>query len=164
MAIILKDTHTSEQLKNLLHKNKDELMKTRIKILLLVKRGKLRKEIVEQLSVNTDTITDVVKRYNEKGMESLKTNKGGRPGGNPVWDDKIFNDLTVEIDKQVEYWSIPKMQTWITKHFSVSIPEQTVWYRMFKMERFSFKSARPHPYKGNKEKQDAFKKKGSRMQ
>lgn len=161
MAIILKDTHTSEQLKNLLHKNKDELMKTRIKILLLVKKGLLRKEIVEQLSVNTDTITDVIKRYNEKGIESLKTNKGGRPEGNPIWDDKIFNDLTVEIDKQAEYWSIPKMQAWITKHFSVSIPEQTVWYRMFKMERFSFKSARPHPYKGNKEKQDAFKKKGS---
>lgn len=159
MAIILKNSHTSEQLKALLTTSKDELTKTRIKILLLVKKGKLRREIVEQLSVNADTITDVIKRYNLNGLESLKVNKGGRPNGNPVWNNEIFEKLIIEIDKQAEYWSIPKMQTWIEKNHQVNIPEQTVWYRMFKINRFSFKSARPHPYKGNKEKQDAFKKK-----
>jgi transposase len=163
MAIPLQNKHTSEKLQSLLKQNKDELMKTRIKILLLVKKDLSRIEIAERLSVNLDTITDVVKRYNQNGLESLKTNKGGRPNGNPVWDNKIFDKLIVEIDKQDKYWSIPKMQEWIVENFQVNIPEQTVWYRMNKMNNFSYKSSRPHPYLGNKEKQDVFKKKGFRI-
>jgi transposase len=163
MAILLQDTHTSEQLKTLLSKSKDELTKTRIKILLLVKKGLLRKDIVERLSVNIDTITDVIKRYNLHGEKSLQINKGGRPEGNPVWDNTIFVKLIEKIDKQDQYWSIPKMKKWITDNHTEEIPEQTIWYRMFKMNRFSFKSARPHPYKGNKEKQDVFKKKDLQM-
>jgi transposase len=159
MKILLKHTNTYEELKSLLIKNKDELMKTRIKILLLVKKELTRKEISERLSVNIDTITDIIKRYNQKGIPSLKTNKGGRLNGNPVWDSKIFDQLIIEIDKQDRYWSIPLMQEWIHKNYQVNIPEQTVWYRMNKMNRFSYKSSRPHPYLGNREKQESFKKK-----
>lgn len=163
MAIPLQSKHSSNELEALLHKNKDELMKTRIKILLLIKKGFSRKEVSERLSVNIDTITDVIKRYNKNGLESLKTNKGGRPEGNPVWDNTIFEELIKEIDKQNTYWSIPIMQEWIQKNYKESIPEQTVWYRMNKMNGMSYKSSRPHPYLGNEERQDIFKKKGYRI-
>lgn len=163
MLIPLADKHSYAELKSLLAKNKDELMKTRIKILLLIKQSFSRKDISERLRVNIDTITDVVKRYNKNGIDSLKTNKGGRPEGNPVWDSKIFEKLIKDIDKQDQYWSIPKMQEWIQKHYKKSIPEQTVWYRMNKMNNFSYKSSRSHPYLGNKEKQGVFKKKGYRI-
>jgi transposase len=163
MAIPLQSKHSSNELKVLLRKNKDELMKTRIKILLLIKKDFSRKEVSERLSVNIDTITDVIKRYNKNGIDSLKTNKGGRPLGNPLWDSKIFDKLIEEIDKQDKYWSVPIMQEWINKHFKKDIPEQTVWYRMNIMNNFSYKSNRPHPYKGDKDKQDIFKKKGYRI-
>jgi transposase len=163
MAIPLENKHSYDELKALLHQNKDELMKTRVKILLLIKRDFSRKEVSERLSVNIDTVTDVIKRYNKNGLKSLKTNKGGRPEGNPLWDSKIFDKLIEEIDKQDKYWSIPIMQDWIQKNYQKSIPEQTVWYRMNKMNGMSYKSSRPHPYLGSEEKQDIFKKKGYRI-
>lgn len=163
MAIPLENKHSYEELKSLLIKNKDELMKTRVKILLLIKKDFSRKEISERLSVNIDTITDIVKRYNKNGFKSLKTNKGGRPDGNPIWANNIFTKLIEEIDKQDTYWSIPIMQNWIQKNYKESIPEQTVWYRMNKMNGMSYKSSRPHPYLGDQKKQDMFKKKGFRI-
>lgn len=163
MTIPLENKHSYEELKSLLKKNKDELMKTRVKILLLIKKGFSRKEISERLSVNIDTITDIVKRYNKNGVGSLKTNKGGRPEGNPVWDNDIFEELVKEIDKQDKYWSIPIMQEWITENYKKSIPEQTVWYRMNKMNGMSYKSSRPRPHLGDEKKRDMFKKKGFRI-
>lgn len=157
-TIQLEEKHSYQELKTLLNKNKDELMKTRIKILLLVKKGKQRKQIAEQLSVHTDTITDVIKRYNLNGVDSLPTNKGGRKEGNPKWDIKIFDDLKIEINKQDQYWSIPKMVEWISKHKQENIPENTVWYHMTKSLNMSYKSARPHPLLGDKAKQEDFKK------
>lgn len=155
----LKDTHSSQEFQSLLKNNKDELMKTRIKILLLIKKGLLRKEISERLSVHVDTITDVVRRYNKNGLESLKTNKGGHPKGNPKWEHSIFEALCKEIDKG-GYWSIPRMQEWITKNHEKEIPEQTVWYRMDQLN-YSYKSSRPHPVQGDRERQESFKKGGS---
>lgn len=87
----------------------------------------------------------------------LISNKGGRPEGNPKWDTAIFDALVKEIDTKKGYWSIPRMQQWIREHHKKEIPEQTVWYRMDKLN-YSYKSARPHPVQGNKEKQEAFKK------
>lgn len=49
------------------------------------------------------------------------------------------------------------MQEWIQKHHKVAILEQTVWYHMDK-QGYSYKSDRPHPAKGDKEKQEVFKK------
>jgi transposase len=100
-----------------------------------------------------------VAAYNTGGIDGLAMSKGGRPEGNPKWESSIFNDLIKEIDKG-GYWSIPLMQDWIARHHAVNIPEQTVWYRMDQLN-YSYKSARPHPTQGNKQKQKSFKKRGS---
>jgi transposase len=112
------------------------------------------------LSVSDHSITNWVHIYNKGGIHALATNKGGRPKGSTVWKDDIFADLAKAIDKG-GYWSIPIMQKWLTEHHAVHIPEQTVWYRMDQLN-YSYKSARPHPVQGNKEKQQAFKKGGLR--
>jgi transposase len=151
------DTHdTVRSLKDKLKNASDEAFKTRVKAILLAKQNKKRYEIVESLMVDPSSVSLWVKKYNNKGIEALKSNKGGRPEGNPVWDSEIFTKLAKEIDKG-GYWSIPRMQEWITKHYKVNIPEQTVWYRMDKLG-YSYKGARPHPVKGDKEKQESFKK------
>ncbi len=80
----------------------------------------------------------------------------GRKKGDVIWDASLFESLTKEIDKG-GYWSIPRMQKWLHEHHHKDIPEQTIWYRMNKLD-YSYKSARPHPAQGNKEKQEAFKK------
>ena len=48
-------------------------------------------------------------------------------------------------------------ETLVQHHFKKDIPEQTIWYHL-DTHKYSYKSARPHPYKGNKEQQESFKK------
>ena len=149
--------HDSEaKLREKIGRSSDEASKTRLKAIILAKKGKKRFEIVSQLIVDPKSVTTWIQRYNKEGSDALKSNKGGRSEGNPKWDASIFNDLAKEIDKG-GYWSIPKMQEWVREHYKKDIPEQTVWYRMDQL-KYSYKSSRPHPVKGDKEKQESFKK------
>jgi len=154
--IIIKNHDTVEDLKVKLKDHPDEAYKTRVKAILLAMKGKKRFEIVEQLTVDAKSVTTWIARYNEGGTAALVSNKGGRPEGNPKWDNDIFKELAKEIDKG-GYWSVPRMQEWLKKHHKKDIPEQTVWYRIDQLN-YSYKGARPHPVQGSKERQEAFKK------
>ena len=153
---ILAPTHTLDELLKAKNKSSDLGQKLRLRAIINIKKGKLIKEVSEELLVDRKSISIWQNIYNEKGIEGLKTNKGGRPEGNPKWDASIFNDLAKEIDKG-GYWSIPRMQEWLRTNKNKDIPEQTIWYRMDQLQ-YSYKSARPHPVKGDKEKQESFKK------
>ena len=154
---ILKEDHSVDQLKAFLKQSKDEVQKTRLRILICIRKGTLRKHVADEFGVHIDTVANTITRYNEQGIDGLRVNKGGRKEGNPKWDTEIFSSLVKEIDKQDKYWSIPVMIKWIKEKYKKDIPEQTVWYHIDK-QGYSYKSARPHPYKGDKEKQEAFKK------
>jgi len=156
-SIALKERHTIKRLKEIVKKCADQAQKTRIRAIINIKKGKKRSEVAEILSCSRDSVTNWVNTYNEESIEGLKTNLGGRKEGNPKWDIGIFASLAEEIDKQKQYWSVPLMQKWIRENKKEEIPEQTVWYHM-KDLRYSYKSARPHPHKGNREAQAAFKK------
>ena len=156
-SIPLVRAHSLRELKANIKRSKDEGQKTRLRVILGIKKGKLRKEVAEDLNLNIDTITDTVRRYNEKGISGLVVNKGGRREGNPKWDTNIFDDLVKEIDKQSQYWSVPRMMEWIKEKEKKEIPYNTVWYHVRNLD-YSHKTARPHPYLGNKECQEAFKK------
>lgn len=149
--------HTLAELIEAKNKSSDEGQKLRLRAIINIKKGKLSKQVSEEILISRRSLSSWVGKYNEKGIEGLVTNKGGRPEGNPKWDVKIFDALTAMIKSTGGYWSIPKMQEWIKNKYQQSIPEQTVWYHLDKLG-FSYKSARPHPYKGNKEQQDSFKK------
>ena len=146
-------------LKRALKASSDADQKTRIRAIISIKEGATKTATAQQLVVSRTSVVSWVASYNSGGTGALTTNKGGRPEGNPKWDASIFTELVKEIDKG-GYWSIPIMQDWIAKHHKVNIPEQTVWYRMDQLN-YSYKSARPHPAQGNKEKQERFKKRAS---
>lgn len=135
---------------------RDQAFTLRVKAIMLRKDGKTPQEIAERLIVSDRSVTGWIRRYNESGIQGIRTKPSGRPEGNPKWDAAPFAQLAKEIDKG-GYWSIPRMQEWLAQHENVSIPEQTVWYRMDQLQ-YSYKSARPHPHQGNPERQTAFKK------
>jgi transposase len=141
-----------------LKKSRDQAFKIRLKAIILRSQGKSPQEIAESLVVSDRSVTSWVLRYNTDGLTGLTTKPSGRPEGNPKWEAKPFEKLTKEIDKG-GYWSIPRMQKWITENYKKDIPEQTIWYRMDQLG-YSYKGARPHPVQGNKDKQEAFKKGG----
>lgn len=148
--------HTVAELQAAVKQSRDEGQKTRIRAIIAAKAGASRNEIVALFSICDHTVTNWVQAYNEGGVEALRTDKGGRPKGTTRWEEDIFTDLAEEIDKG-GYWSIPRMQAWISDRHDKDIPEQTVWYRMDKLN-YSYKSARPHPVQGDMEKQASFKK------
>lgn len=157
--IQLQNKHTIKQLEDALKASRDEAQKTRIRAIIKLKQGDTRTKVAKDFVINKNSLLYWIKAYNENGVEGLIFSKGGRPKGNLVWDQKIFDDLAEEIKKNNQYWSIPLMQEWIKKHKKETIPSQTIWYHL-KLLKFSYKSARPHPYKGSKEAQEAFKKGG----
>jgi transposase len=65
--------------------------------------------------------------------------------------------LCDKLDLMEEYWSIPKMQSWIEENYGVKIPLSTIHHRLG-VNGYSFKSSRPNPYKGDPNLQAAFKK------
>ena len=154
--LIIKPHDTIAELKDALKRSQDEAYRVRLRAIIKAKENKKRNTISKELSVSVCAISNWVTKYNEKGKNGLATRLGGRPKGDPKWKEEPFKALTKKIDEG-GYWSIPKMQKWLAENFSLQIPEQTVWYRMDQLG-YSYKSARPHPVKGNKEKQEVFKK------
>lgn len=154
---ILASSHTLAELMALKNKSSDEGQKLKLRAIINLKKGKKVREVAEDLLVSRQSISAWQRIYNSKGIDGFLTHKGGRPEGNPVWDTNIFIALTVHIKKTGGYWSVPLMQKWITETYSKTIPLQTIWYHLCLLE-FSYKSARPHPYKGDHKRQVSFKK------
>jgi transposase len=155
--------HSLTELIALKNKSSDDGQKLRIRAIINIKKGKLLKQVSEELVVSPKSLGVWLGRYNTNGVDGLASNKGGRTEGNPKWDTSIFTALTHKIKTTGGYWSIPAMQKWIEDTYKKSIPEQTVWYHLNKLG-FSYKSSRPHPYKGDIERQTSFKKGVSQKQ
>lgn len=153
----LKTRESLEDLRRAVRESDNEAQKTRLRAILCIKEGLSHAKTAKQFVVCRTTMWSWVRAYNQGGIKALKMSEGGRPVGSPKWDPAIFTALTTEIDKGGKYWSIPLMQIWIKERYRQDIPEQTVWYRLNAL-RYSYKSARPHPFKGDAEKQAAFKK------
>ena len=152
----LKAHHSEVELSHALKKARGDIFKTRLKAILLRKRGYTPQDIAERLLVSDRSVTHWVNLYNTDGIRGLTPKPSGRAGGNPKWDSSVFEALAKEIDKG-GYWSIPLMQAWLKKQYLKDIPEQTVWYRLDQLG-YSHKGARPHPVQGNRKAQEAFKK------
>lgn len=148
--------HTEDELRAALAHANNEAHRTRIKAIMHIAGGATHAQACDRLVVNKNTMTAWVDAYNQDGIEGLDLSKGGRPKGNHKWEQSLFDALVKEIDKG-GYWSVPRMQEWLKEHEGEEVPESTVWYHITRLG-YSHKSARPHPYKGSKERQDAFKK------
>mgnify|MGYP001569741228 CR=1 FL=1 len=154
----LSSRHTLAELIHAKNKSSDEGQKLRLRAIINIKKGKRIKQVSEELLVSRRSVSAWQNSYNKRGVEGLVSNKGGRPEGNPKWDTRIFDTLGDTIKKTGGYWSIPTMQEWIRNEYQETIPEQTIWYHLVQILGFSYKSARPHPYKGDRELQESFKK------
>jgi transposase len=146
-----------KELRQHLARADDEQHKTRIRVIINIQEGASRTEAEQRFMLSNKTVVEWVKAYNKGGIPALNFSKGGRPEGNPKWDTKVFDALVKEIDKGGQYWSVPLMQAWIKEHKQQEIPESTIEYHLTLL-KYSHKSARPHPYKGDKERQETFKK------
>lgn len=157
-AITIKEHNTLEEIEREIKTTRDGRYRLRLQAIHLVMQRMHSAEIQSQLMISRPALFKWVKWYNEKGLDGiLKVSLGGRPEGNPKWDDSIFTALCAKLDLMEEFFSIPKMKAWIEDTYKVSIPERTIHYRL-RANGYTFKSSRPNPYKGDPDLQAAFKK------
>ena len=83
-------------------------------------------------------------------------------GKRPEYDDYIFQELFERLDLMQEYWSVIKMQKFVKELHNIEVPNETMRMRV-KRAGYSYKSNRPSPYKGDKTKQEEFKKMDLKM-
>ena len=103
------------ELRQAIKRSDNEAQKTRIRAIIALKEGKTRTAVAKSLVVSRTSVISWIALYNKGGTDALVLGVGGRPEGNPVWDARVFDDLAKEIDKG-GYWSIPRMQEWLTEH------------------------------------------------
>ena len=161
MRLKITDHETEQELKESIRYAQDGRYQLRLRTILLAKQGKRPKDIQEELLISPPTYSEWVHKYNSGGKDNLKRHGSGRTEGNPKWDAKIFEELFEKLDLMKEHWSIIKMQKWIKEQHDVDIPYSTIEYRLHKAN-YSWKTNRPSPYKGDKNKQEEFKKTASR--
>ena len=152
----VKEYHTIEELRREIRRTKDGRYSLRIQSVILRKEGKSTKEIEKTLQISRDTFSRWIHRYNEKGLEGLKDKK--REGRKEKWGNELFKELFEELDENKGFWTIKKMQKFIEEKHKVKIPDESIRRKLHKVG-YSWKSSRPSPYKGDREKQEEFKKK-----
>jgi transposase len=163
MALKLKNNNTLEELKQEMRKATDGRYQLRINTIILLKEGQKSGKIQERLLIGSDTYCRWIRSYNKGGLEALKNIKiTGRKEGNPEYDDCIFQELFQQLDLMQEYWSIAKMQKFVKELHNIEVPNETMRMRV-KRAGYSYKSNRPSPYKGDKTKQEEFKKTDLKM-
>ena len=158
IQIKLKNKDTIAELKKAIKKSNDDGQKTRLRAIIKLKENDSRTIVAKELIIDQKTLRSWIKKYNAGGVINLIMPKGGRPKGSLKWSKKIFKRLAKEINKGDRCWSLPLMQDWIHKEEKEFIPISTIWYHL-KLNNFTYKSLRPHPYLGDKNKQEIFKKK-----
>jgi transposase len=115
-------------------------------------------DIVKQLLIGRHSVSIWIKLYNQHGLDGLKNfSLGGRKEGDVKWSNEIFTALFEKLDSMDEFYSVPKMQSWIEDTYGVTIPQNTIHNRL-RAGGYTFKSSRPNPYKGNPNLQASFKK------
>jgi transposase len=163
MALKLENHNTIKELKQEWRKAIDGRYQLRLNTIILLKEGERSGKIQQKLLIGSDTYCRWIRSYNEGGMEALKNIKiTGRKEGNPEYEDYIFEELFKELDSMQEYWSVVKMQKFVKDLHNIEVPNETMRMRV-KRAGYSYKSNRPSPYKGDKVKQEAFKKTDLKM-
>ena len=157
IQIKLKNKHSIAELKIAIKESKDEGQRTRLRTIIELKKDVTRTSVAKDLVVDRKAMLSWIKKYNDSGIKALLVSRGGRPKGNLKWDKVIFERLAEEVRKSKKCWSLKIMQEWIERKDKKLVPITTIWYHMTILG-FSYTSLRPHPYLGDKKKQEAFKK------
>jgi len=157
-TITLKTTISRDELQYQIKSTRDGRYRLRLQAVMLAMDGLGSLAIIKQLLIERKTLFRWIKLFNDKGIEGLKhICKGGRDKGCFKWDEEIFTALFTKLDNMEEFYSVPKMQSWIEDTYGITIPQNTIHNRL-RANGYTFKSSRPNPYKGDPTLQASFKK------
>ncbi len=159
---ITRTEHTSEALRGFAAKSHDGAQVRRLLALALILDGHPRRTAAEQAGMDRQTLRDWVHRYNEQGVDGLRSIRiGGHPGLLTSAQMAALKELTIagpDPDKNnVVRWRCADLREEVSQRFSVTVCERTIgkWLRKLGLTRLQ---PRPFNPKGDPDAQAAFKK------
>ena len=157
----LKLQHTAKELKNHYQKYRDGVERRRTQVIWLLAEGKKHQEVREITAYSDWSVRDIIARYNEKGLEGLKSHYRTNRGA-PA---KLSEEEQLLLDEALEKdpidggrWNGRKVSEWIKKNLDKEISLTSCYNYLHKL-KFSLKHPRPRHKLVNLKEQEEFKKK-----
>ncbi len=154
--------HTAAELREFAASSRDGAQVRRLLALALILEGRSRTEAAEQSGMDRQTLRDWVHRYNEQGVEGLKSRAG--PGQPPALNPEQMAELEALVingpdpeKHKVVRWRCCDLRDEVARRFTVEVHERTIgkWLRHLGLTRLQ---PRPFHPKKDAEAQETFKK------
>ena len=160
--VVTRSDHSAEGLRALASKSSDGAQVRRLLALALILDGHSRTEAAAQSGMERQTLRDWVHRYNDAGVDGLKSRSS--PGRTPFLTEEQKAELKALVIKgpdpdihQVVRWRCLDVREEVARRFSVTVHESTVgkWLHQLKLTPLQ-----PRPFHPKKDPaaQEAFKK------
>jgi transposase len=136
--------------------------KVRWRALYLISDGEQANLAARRVGRTSGWITQLARRYNERGAEAVPNQKGDvRCGSKPHLDTKAAQALDQALRASAPdggLWTAPKVAAWIAERTGQSVHETTAWRYMRRLG-FTLQVPRPrHRRRATLEEQADFKK------
>lgn len=165
MSACLKVTrleHTALELRRVASRKRDAAQVRRLLALAMVLEGVSRASAAAQNGMDRQTLRDWVRRYNEQGIDGLKSRSGSgrRPSLSAAQRAELLALVVKGPDPETDRvvrWRCVDLRDEVKRRFSVTVHENTigVWLRDMKLTRLQ-----PRPFHPRKDPaaQEAYKK------
>ncbi|QTD37618.1 helix-turn-helix domain-containing protein [Polaribacter batillariae] len=151
---------SEEELSSLLRKAKSERERGRLKVLILVKQGKVvyQSQLAYKLGFTEKTIREWLKTYNSYGLSELITIKVG--GNNTrVISERVIDFIATQLtNPQTTVTSYVELQGLIEATFSETIDYGTLYAHCRRKHKSRLKVSRKSHYKKDPRAEAVFKK------
>lgn len=124
--------------------------------------GHSNAEIATTTGKSNPTIISYIKKWNNKGIKSIKDHRGGSLGKlEPEIIDNLIhvalNNSPRDFDFVANTWTCELLALYIEKTYGVKVTGEAIRLTL-KNNNVSYKRAQPMPTKADKKEQEAFKK------
>ncbi len=136
--------------------------KLRWRALYLISGGELANHAARRVGRSSGWITDLARRYNERGVEAVPDARGEvAPGRRSRLDLEAAQALDAALRVSPAdggLWTAPKVAAWIAERTGTSVNQSTAW-RVMRRLGFTLQVPRPHHARAaSVEEQATFKK------
>jgi len=160
--IALKPHLTTEELFQRYRACRHPNEKARWRALYLISRGTIAAEAARRVGRTSGWVTQLTRRYNERGAETVPDRKGEvKSGPPPSVDAAVASELASALRSAAPdggLWTAPKVAAWIEERTGRSVHETTAWRAMRRLG-FTLQVPRPrHARSASEREQSRFKK------
>ena len=149
--------HSAEELEEAYKHEKDGKVKIRLYALWKISEGNAAKSVAESIGYSYSAVLGWLGRYKTEGLPGLKDKKG-RGRKSQLSRDEI-SELR-DLARNGKLATLEKSRIIIESRYNVSYKISGVW-RLFRRINLRWNVPRPKHTKGDPDKQQAFKKRGS---